>query len=427
MTPPRRLSRVAALLLTASIAPLVAAPAASAKPCRPASACRDTTAPSVSVASPTSGATVTGTVSVTGSATDNVSVSRVDVALDGGVWQPASGTTSWAWTWNTASLTNGAHTLAVRATDTSNNTKVASESVTVSNTTADATPPTVKIASPATGSTVSGNLQLSGSAADNSSVATVAVAVDGGSWQVASGTTSWTSAWNTTSAVNGQHTITVRATDASGNVATASADVTVSNTSSAPATQGSWVSPEGVKINVNSAGSWTIAQIYSILTANALDLDKIGPHLTINVQDQYTSQTQTNATYYMGSYSSVASTMWLQGVNSGFSARPDDTLAHEYGHAWSTYWFYMAHQGSWTDYEKARWTTSNGSLTLATDSRTGTSYSWQVEEIVADDYRLLFGSSLAVSERPSHLNPDIPAPRDVTGLSTFLFNSWRTP
>jgi hypothetical protein len=182
-----------------------------------------------------------------------------------------------------------------------------------------------------------------------------------------------------------------------------------------------------VTITVNSAGSWTIAQIYAILVANALDLSKVGPTLTIDVQDQYTSQTQTSASYSGGVYRSVASTIWLQGVNSGFAQRPDDTLAHEYGHAWSRYWYYLAHQASWLDYEQARWTTADGSLTLATDSRTNTTYSWNVQEILADDYRLLFGSSAAISERPTHLNSQVPDPRDVPGLATFLLNTWRTP
>jgi Bacterial Ig domain len=388
-----------------------------------ANATADTTVPVIEFAGPLAGSTVTGTVDVTGSASDDVAVASVELAVDGGSWQPAVGTTSWTWSWPTTSLTNGDHTIAARATDTSDNGNVVSETVTVQN--ADTTAPSVSIAAPSSGAFVSGTVEVDGSASDDDPIASVRVSVDDSGWQLASGTTSWSWVWDTTGLADGTHTIAVRASDSSGNVTTRSESVHIDNT--APATQGSWVSPEGVTINVDSSATWTIAQVYSILKANALDLDRLGPGLTINVQDQYTSQTQTNATYYMGSYSSVASTMWLQGVNSGFAARPDDILAHEYGHAWSTYWFYMAHQASWTDYENARWTTSDGSLTLTTDSRTGTSYSWRVEEIVADDYRLLFGSSLAVSERPTHLNSEIVDSRNVPELSSFLLNAWRTP
>ena len=163
-----------------------------------------------------------------------------------------------------------------------------------------------------------------------------------------------------------------------------------------------------------------------MVQASALELPTIAPTLTINVQDQTTTQTQTSATNYGGKYSAVKSTMWLQGVNSNFANGPDASVAHEYGHAWSNYWYYVAHQGSWGDYLTARWTTSDGSLTLATDSRVGTSHSWTVREIIADDYRILFGSPAAVSERAGHLNTQIPDPRNVPGLADTLL-AWRTP
>jgi hypothetical protein len=388
----------------------------------------DTTAPSVTLATPTVGAIVGGSVTLTGTATDNVAVSRVDVSVDSGAWQPATGTTTWSAVVDTSSLPDGSHRFFARATDGAGNTATTSVSVTVKNTVLDSTPPTVTFSAPQSGSTVSGVATVSGSASDNVGLAAVDVQIDGGAWQAASGKASWSYAWDTTAVTNGTHTLVAKATDTGGNTTTASLTLTVSNSpTAAPSTQGTWVSPEGVTINVDSAGSWTIARVYSILNANALDLDVVGPTLTINVQDQYTSQTQTSATYYTGKYTAVRSTMWLQGVSSGFATRPDDTLAHEYGHAWSNYWYYIAHQADWSSYENARWTTADGGLTLLIDSRTGTTYSWTIREIIADDYRLLFGSSLAISERPSHLNPDIPDPRNVPGLATFLLNSWRTP
>ncbi|MDT4916087.1 MAG: hypothetical protein QOH89_787, partial [Pseudonocardiales bacterium] len=82
-------------------------------------------------------------------------------------------------------------------------------------------------------------------------------------------------------------------------------------------------------------------------------------------------------------------------------------------------------QASWTSYLSARWTTADGSLTLATDSRTGSAYSWQIREILADDYRLIFGTPTAIAQRAGHLNNQIPDPRNVPGLAEFLLNSWR--
>jgi len=402
----------------------------------------DTVAPTLSIASPAAGSSVQGTVTVAGSASDNTAVATVAVAVDGGAWQTASGTTSWSWAWSTNGVANGSHTVVAKATDTSGNASTSSVTVTVANTTAtttDTTPPSVTISSPGAGATVSGTVAVTGTAADNGTLSAVAVSVDGGTWSTASGTSNWSWNWATTGLTDGGHTLSVRATDASGNASQASRTVTVSNTapspspspssspsSSAPDTQGTWVSPEGVHLSVSTAGSWTLSSVYALLKANALDLDKIGPSLTVNVQDAQSTYTTTSAGMTSGRYTTYVATMWLQGTSTAFTTMPNATLAHEYGHAWSQYQYYITHQGSWAGYLSARWTTSDGSLTLATDSRTNSSYTWTVNEIVADDYRLLLASSAAASEKPTHLNTTIPAPASVPGLSTYLAGAFRS-
>ncbi|HEX5164595.1 MAG TPA: carbohydrate-binding protein, partial [Thermomicrobiales bacterium] len=81
------------------------------------------TAPSVGIATPASGATVSGTttIGVTASdAQDAAGTLDVAVRIDGGVWQAASwnaGTGRYQYAWNTASLSNGSHTIEARATD----------------------------------------------------------------------------------------------------------------------------------------------------------------------------------------------------------------------------------------------------------------------------------------------------------------------
>ena len=49
----------------------------------------------MTIASPAAGATLGGTVTVSGSASDNVSVSKVELRVDGNAYQLASGTSSW--------------------------------------------------------------------------------------------------------------------------------------------------------------------------------------------------------------------------------------------------------------------------------------------------------------------------------------------
>src|SRR5882762_5436478 len=73
--------------------------------------------PTVAITSPASGATVSGTISVSGTASDSVSISCVQVAVDGGSYSNASGTNNWSFGLNTASLSNGAHSLSAKATD----------------------------------------------------------------------------------------------------------------------------------------------------------------------------------------------------------------------------------------------------------------------------------------------------------------------
>ena len=65
-------------------------------------------------------------------------------------------------------------------------------------------------------------------------------------------------------------------------------------------------------------------------------------------------------------------------------------MAHEYGAAWSMYHLYISQQGSWN-----AWLTARG---LLGDPRVDSSFSWSKNEMIADDYRMLFGSPAAQSE-----------------------------
>jgi hypothetical protein len=88
---------------------------------------------SVAITSPTSGTSVSGTITVAGTASNPVGVSSVQVQIDGGVFSPASGTTNWTFTLDTTSLSNAAHSLTARATDTSGLTATSTLTLNVSN------------------------------------------------------------------------------------------------------------------------------------------------------------------------------------------------------------------------------------------------------------------------------------------------------
>ena len=94
----------------------------------------DTTPPTTAITSPAAGSTVTGTVTVTASASDNVGVTRVELYVDGALL--ATDTASpWSASWNTATATNGSHSLTSKAYDAAGNVGTsAAVTVTVSNT-----------------------------------------------------------------------------------------------------------------------------------------------------------------------------------------------------------------------------------------------------------------------------------------------------
>jgi len=71
----------------------------------------------------------------------------------------------------------------------------------------DTTAPTVAISSPQAGATLSGQIGLAGTASDNVQVAKVEISVDGGAYQGAQGTTSWTYQLDTSALAGGSHTI----------------------------------------------------------------------------------------------------------------------------------------------------------------------------------------------------------------------------
>jgi len=73
--------------------------------------------------------------------------------------------------------------------------------------------PSVSITSPANNSTVSGIITIKGTASDpdgNETVEKVVVSVNIGAWETATGTTSWTFEWNTSTLENGEYSLKFR-------------------------------------------------------------------------------------------------------------------------------------------------------------------------------------------------------------------------
>lgn len=282
----------------------------------------------------------------------------------------------------------------------------------------DTKPPSVRIAAPTVDQVASGTIQVNGSARDNVAVKRVAVSVDGGTLRTASGTSAWAAQVDTAAFPDGQHVLTVKAWDRRGNVRKVSVNANFSNGTTGDAK--SLLTPEGTHIEIDSAGAWTTDQVYEMLKENGLDAT-VGSTLTVKVQDSYPSQAVVTPIQDAdGRYTAFHATIYLQGVDSSsFVTQPDATVGHEFGHVWTLYHLYMTQQGDWSGYLKARG--------LEGDPRLESDYSWSRREIIADDYRLLFGSASAISERDGHLNQQIPDPRNVAGLRTYLQDVFGAP
>ncbi len=224
----------------------------------------DTTAPTVSITAPAAG-TVSGTVTVSANAADNVGVMGVQFRLDGANLAAEDTTSPYSVSWNTATATNGIHTLTAVARDAAGNTATSiAVAVTVSNSVADTTAPTVSIAAPAAG-TVSGTVTVSANAADNVGVVGVQFRLDGANLAAEDTTSPYSVSWNTTAAANGTHTLTAVARDAAGNTATSTAVTVTVNNSVADTT------PPTVSITAPAAGT-----VSGTVTVSANAADNVG-------------------------------------------------------------------------------------------------------------------------------------------------------
>ena len=169
------------------------------------------------------------TLTLTGTAEANATVKVFDGAtLLGSAVANGSG----AWSYTTAALANGAHSLTATATDAAGNTGVASAALSVTIDTTAPVAPSITSFSPDTGTvgdgiTTANVLTLTGSAEANATVKVYDGATLLGS-AVANGSGAWTYA--TAALANGAHSLTATATDAAGNTGVASAALAVTVT-----------------------------------------------------------------------------------------------------------------------------------------------------------------------------------------------------
>lgn len=217
---------------------------------------KDTTPPTAKVTDPSAGAYIKGTYTIKADATDNVGVTKVLFYVDQYLFAKYTDTSApYSYACDTTKLSNGSHTLKVRAYDAAGkNTLSAGVTVTLDNSL-----PSVAITAPAAGS-VSGVVKISASASDNTGVKGVQFLVDGINLGVEDTASPYEINWDT-AGKSGPHTLTALARDKAGNAKLSSpVQVTIAIPDQTP--------PQ-VQITSPAANS-TISEIVTV-QANATD------------------------------------------------------------------------------------------------------------------------------------------------------------
>ncbi|MGZ6587943.1 MAG: Ig-like domain-containing protein [Solirubrobacteraceae bacterium] len=184
----------------------------------------DTTPPDTTITSGPTGTTTDNSPTFAFTATESGSV--FECRVDSGAWADCTSP------WTTAALSDGAHSVSVRATDVAGNTDAspATRSFTVSTALPpDTTPPDTTITSGPTGTTTDNSPTFAFTATEANSV--FECRVDSGAWA------DCTSPWTTAALGDGAHSVSVRATDVTGNTdaSPATRSFTVSTTTPPPA------------------------------------------------------------------------------------------------------------------------------------------------------------------------------------------------
>jgi hypothetical protein len=185
----------------------------------------DTTAPTLAITAPAANTVVSGTVNVQFTAADNVGISRIELRVDGSLVGTFSGTTRTI-PWDSRTVGDAAHTLAVRAVDAAGNSRDASVSVTVR----QPAPASLRITTPVSGATLPTSLAIGIQASDGAGIRTVALYADGiriNTFTCSGTTCTGSFTWVTDQYLpSGTHTLFAVSTNAQG-VQLRSANVTV--------------------------------------------------------------------------------------------------------------------------------------------------------------------------------------------------------
>ena len=211
----------------------------------------DTIPPLVSITSPNNGTYLaTSNVTVSWSGSDNIAIDHFEIRVDGSSWINVGLTYSYEFT----GLSDGSHTVDVKAVDKAGNTNISSVTFYV-----DTTPPQITILYPSDNEYLSTtNITVEWSGNDNIQIDHYETRVDGGSWLSVGLNTSY----NLYNLPEGQHVVEVRVIDKAGNEGmdnvTFYIDITPPNVQITEPTNNSYIPSENITVKWNGSDNFGI-------------------------------------------------------------------------------------------------------------------------------------------------------------------------
>lgn len=217
----------------------------------------------VGITAPSNNAVLSGTaVTISATASDNIGISRVDFYRDSNVLLGTDNTSPYSISWDITSVTNGAHTLTVIATDLAGNTKTSS----IISVSVDNSPPQISLSTPANGF-VTGTFAVTAAATDNVGLSKVEFYRDDNVLLTTDTSSPYTFNWNSTTVTEGAHTLHAIAQDKAGfRTTSATVAITVDNTVptvviTSPA-NGAAILPNAiVNINANATDNFGVVKV----------------------------------------------------------------------------------------------------------------------------------------------------------------------
>ena len=216
--------------------------------------------PSISLTAPANGATLSKAVQLTAT---TATTGGVQYLIDGQAFGNLVITPPYAVSWDTTTVSNGTHWIAAQTTDPTGVIGTSPVSLVAVNN-AVVTAPTVQLTSPTNGSIVSATVSLNAQVGGSLPIQSVSFFVDFNQIGTPLTAPPYILSWDTTTVPDGQHTITVSATDSQGNVGN-STPVTLTVDNSRPAN----LIGKDVTVSVNGRGPIT-TPAFSTPTASDL-------------------------------------------------------------------------------------------------------------------------------------------------------------